>query len=314
MSIVYHYCSIESFISIISTGTIRASNIQKSNDILEIQNAIDIFTYACNSAIQSFKKENTNLPYEVSTFFEKWDACSCLQHILNNNTLIYYCACFTEARDLLSQWRGYGDNGNGICIGFDDSYFKQLQKSLLFDYRPVNYSFEVAKKEWASRTLQNLNALASKNSSIIDYENFLWHITSTMVYDTVFYKNSCFFEEKERRLVYYPFGATPNLLNRNRQIGYNNRFDLFYDKMSNIIDIPTEYANFYIETINFAKQGNTIKSYVDINFKNNLPYIIPEIILGPKTEMDDLDLRLFLYKHGIDPRLVKIKKSSVSLQ
>lgn len=30
-----------------------------------------------------------------------------------------YCACFSARGDDLSQWRGYGDNGAGVCIEFD---------------------------------------------------------------------------------------------------------------------------------------------------------------------------------------------------
>lgn len=38
-----------------------------------------------------------------------------------------YCACFSAKGDDLSQWRGYGDNGAGVCLGFDLS---EIQKKL----------------------------------------------------------------------------------------------------------------------------------------------------------------------------------------
>ncbi len=38
--------------------------------------------------------------------------------------------CLSEAPDLLSQWRGYGDDGNGFSIGFSKQYLINLQCSL----------------------------------------------------------------------------------------------------------------------------------------------------------------------------------------
>lgn len=33
-------------------------------------------------------------------------------------TVVLYAACFSEEKDLLSQWRGYANNGAGVAIGF----------------------------------------------------------------------------------------------------------------------------------------------------------------------------------------------------
>jgi Protein of unknown function (DUF2971) len=32
-----------------------------------------------------------------------------------------FCVCFSRALDDLAQWRGYGDSGKGVCVGFDRS-------------------------------------------------------------------------------------------------------------------------------------------------------------------------------------------------
>ena len=317
MSTVYHYCTIDAFMSIISSGTIRASNIQKSNDITEIRNAIDIFSHALSKAIYEFNKTHEDLPYELQNFLRTWKTCDAydyMENMLDNNALIYYCACFSEARDLLSQWRGYGDDGKGVCIGFEDICFEPLKDSISFDYRPVHYVSSTEIEKWYSDILTDLNFSASKNATLVDYENLFNHIISKMVYEVVFYKDQRFSEEREHRLVFYPFGAVRNLKNRSRQISYQNCYDPFFDKMIDIIDHRIECSDFYISSLDFSKHGNTVKSYVDINFKEKISYIISEIILGPKTKMDDLELRLFLYKHGLDPRTVKIRESDVTLQ
>jgi hypothetical protein len=34
--------------------------------------------------------------------------------------------CLSEEGDLLSQWRGYADDGCGVAIGFESSFFSDL--------------------------------------------------------------------------------------------------------------------------------------------------------------------------------------------
>lgn len=41
-SVVYHYCSMASFLSILKTNSLRLSNITKSNDPTEITNVIPV--------------------------------------------------------------------------------------------------------------------------------------------------------------------------------------------------------------------------------------------------------------------------------
>jgi len=42
-----------------------------------------------------------------------------LQALRDADPLEVYVACFSAVDDDLSQWRGYGDNGAGVCLGFD---------------------------------------------------------------------------------------------------------------------------------------------------------------------------------------------------
>jgi hypothetical protein len=38
--------------------------------------------------------------------------------------------CLSEDGDLLSQWRGYADDGRGVAIGFESSFFSNLIDSM----------------------------------------------------------------------------------------------------------------------------------------------------------------------------------------
>ena len=45
--------------------------------------------------------------YELKTMGQHW-----------YDDYITYAICFSERGDSLSQWRGYADDGSGVCIGF----------------------------------------------------------------------------------------------------------------------------------------------------------------------------------------------------
>lgn len=49
-----------------------------------------------------------------------------------------------------------------------------------------------------------------------------------------------------------------------------------------------------------------------MNFKDKKDSIIFEIVIGPKSNLDDKDLRLFLIAHGYDLSKVQIVKSKAS--
>lgn len=56
-----------------------------------------------------------------------------INQYLKHQSLI---TCFSFENDLLSQWRAYGQDGEGMAIGFDFAYLKRLfegQKEILID-------------------------------------------------------------------------------------------------------------------------------------------------------------------------------------
>ena len=44
----------------------------------------------------------------------------------NHADFRYYVTCFSYQNDLLSQWRGYADDGRGAAIGFDLDVLKEV--------------------------------------------------------------------------------------------------------------------------------------------------------------------------------------------
>lgn len=310
-SVVYHYCSTDTFFKIVEKSQLRMFNIMKSNDSLEVTYCLDEFRKALKIACIKHKTENPENG-AFREFFESLDIDSVIDSV-NNESLTYYAICFSEDGDLLSQWRGYADDAKGIAIGFNTQMLKKSTDYKNFKYNPIQYQISNVKDDLIKYILSKFKSVHCDSvlPSRQDYENALQDITSAMVYNAVFYKSPAFKEEKEWRLVYYPFGNIRNLLLRHkaRDMSANQ---LFYDRMIDISQNSSSSLIFQRNPISFLKRNNSITSFVDINFNQSLPYFIPELVLGPKCEMDDLDFRLFLVTKGIDLTFTKIHKSSAS--
>ncbi len=102
--IIYHYCSVETFTNIINNRSFWLSDVYNTNDPLEINYLIN-------------QLEIGNLRTSLETFS---DVCK------NYKPLTPYVGCFSKEHDLLSQWRGYADDGYGLAIGFNPKYFERL--------------------------------------------------------------------------------------------------------------------------------------------------------------------------------------------
>ena len=109
---LFHYCSNSAFVSIISTREIWASEFSLSNDLLEGKWIREIFKeYCIEKGVHDF---------EQSTL---------VGDLANAATVIGGAGfCMSEEGDLLSQWRGYADDGAGVSIGFSKEYFEALGK------------------------------------------------------------------------------------------------------------------------------------------------------------------------------------------
>lgn len=308
--IVYHYCSVQTFEKIIRNSTIRATNIRKSNDYTEIINTLEVFMDAIPVALEKYWNDHPE-DEVFDEFLQNLDVETLVKGTIDNPSCIYYCACFSEARDLLSQWRGYADNGRGVAIGFKDVYFMKSSDPRHFSYKPIVYDLFRQKRqliEYLYEIIADVRKHKGTAVTCADYENTFNGILSTMVYNTVFCKNGAFAEERERRLVYYPFHNVMNLMSRNKS-SHIGAYQMYYDRMGESGQYTSEFNGIQKGQIEFMTKDNEIVSYVDLNFKNILPYCIKEIVLGPKNQMDDMDLRLFLHMNGIDMASTKITRS-----
>lgn len=308
-NIIYHYCSLETFLSIINYSAIRLSNIYKSNDQEEAQYCFDAFENTLRNSCLEFSKK-----YGDRRFFNKIDYKGLVSRAVINETLIYYAACFSAEADLLSQWRGYANDGKGVAIGFYSRNFILAQDYKNIKFNKITYDMDIVKNELHNYVIEKLKKsyLKKKNcTGISSYTDAINDIISGMVYNAVFYKNPAFREENEWRLVFYPFGNIRNLLINHKTMDLSSN-QLFYDRMYESIEYKRDYNGLVRGNLQFRCTDDKIISYVDMDFNEIKASMIAEIVIGPKSNIDDKDLRLFLMSNGYDLSRINIRKSTAT--
>ncbi|MEL7571278.1 MAG: DUF2971 domain-containing protein, partial [Eubacteriaceae bacterium] len=186
--LVYHYCSVETFLNIVQSKTLWLSDILKSNDSKECTWIKDRIN---NQIIEHLSKTDA----VALNAWNEW-------YISADMTT--YVTCFSERKDFLSQWRAYAQDGKGLAIGFLKKHLLELNDNLpthmIFD--KVIYN-EKQQKRFIDETA---NACISKM-----IQKGVGHIALSFDSDYKvkfpLYKNSSFDEEKEWRIIFtsYPY-------------------------------------------------------------------------------------------------------------
>lgn len=140
-SVFYHYCSVDTFLSIINNSNIWLSDAEKTNDYTEMKWLFSKIHETVEQALLSYQKffseevilKSKKLTYQIA------------ENLLNKKAPIVqnsksFLACFSESGDLLSQWRAYGNDGNGIAIGFNPSIFEKFKDESYYIMSKVIYS------------------------------------------------------------------------------------------------------------------------------------------------------------------------------
>lgn len=315
--ILYHYCSLDTFFNIIKNRTLWLSDISKSNDSNELillkkdMHATVVAKYASYldelvKTVEEKVKEN----YEyVSECLSKSKIIK--EHFENNisflstenNYLNTWGICFSEEGDLLSQWRGYADDAQGISIGFSKDYFKTScellseEPLILMKLDKVHYS-----EEYVKSIISNNAKLYSLNleSSPEEVAEVLGKVLSITSRESPFYKKSSFSEEREWRL------------------SISNLFPGDFDKSSYLDALKKSNSSLFpleIKDWNYiVKQGGLV-SYIEL-YLNNIEQAISSIIIGPKSKCSVADIKAFLIFHGLlkdkCDKSIEVKKSDSS--
>lgn len=277
--IVYHYCSLESLNSILKNRSLRLTNILKSNDSMEIswisryydaefkrayENASDLFRSKISSErLMGYVKLFTD------EFFDE-----------NHADFRYYVTCFSYQNDLLSQWRGYADDGRGAAIGFDLDVLKEVVHQIVHEL--VDEIEKILQKEEQCR--ESIEEKQDYEIEVLDkVMNCFEKKFLKLFQESVYMKNPFFREESEIRLC--EFSPKPFLMGREVELSLGARL----------------YNYSY-----YVKESQLI-SYVDFDFSDCFDRLIKELVIGPKCLMSERDMEYYLTTLGLSN--CRVKKS-----
>lgn len=195
--------------------------------------------------------------------------------------------CLSEKPDLLSQWRGYADDGQGFAIGFDKSYLDELAKSQVKGesrfrigkvlYEPAEHEvalkpiYDEIRKLIDSGTLKvhkfgliNMpsdDEIKKKADERINATKTLYHKAVGVFPSAHMLKSKAFSEEAEWRLVSH----------------------LFRDSGDSAL---------------FRAAGNRLVPYREVRLKQLATKSITQVYVGPKNITPDFVIKKFLELNG----------------
>lgn len=300
--VLYHYCSLDTFFNIMKKHSIWLSDVTKSNDSNELVWA----TQQCEIAvIKKFleyserMKANDNF---INTRFRDFNKITDqFQSMDTSKSLKSWVFCLSEKGDNLGQWRGYADDGKGVSIGFNRDYFISKIVPTEFQTDHMYYMFDkIQYGEFdASELLEpdNIDILTTS----CDYEKLESCFKRMMVYSIILaplYKSAVFEEEAEWRIVFWIHtselekGAIPSM---------------------NLLGNAD--ARFEIIDYSFVAKNNTLVSHIELKIKD-IKSAIASVIIGPKSNLTELDVKLFLISlgllHDVKDESIKVSRSSAS--
>lgn len=274
--VLFHYCSNESFCSVINSGTIWLSSLSLSNDSMEGKWLKSLFKGACEQAGIAGR--------DIGAILESFDL---LLEICDGLAF-----CLSEAEDMLSQWRGYAANGEGVCIGFRSEFLSQGQAAVEersgYKLTKINYG-RVAEENSLDKVVSSLKA--SSDQGYISFPGIFsapeddagwekwWRQSLSaklsvilLVSELFAVKNPAFREEREWRLL---------------------SLDFRLPEMS----------------VLFRARGHSLIPYrvypMDLTMNP-----VSQVILGPKNQSKEKDVERFLKSKGFPD--VEVSRSAAS--
>lgn len=338
--VLYHYCSIETFLKIIESRIIRLCDMCKSNDAMEtkwlIRQANDIITPIINSdrshsrrtqnrhtvvanpidrldnmlqntmikstKMQEFLNQPIKGSFEIKSstidltksFIDNYNEIlisgelrknivEYLDQAINEASSIAWAMCFSSIPDSLSQWRGYGDDGTGMMIGFSSSYLASITaKNLLTD----EYQIGLSKVEYPRTDSEFMEILklyhVDDTASDLEKIKICIQALRRAQHLPPIYKHPSFSEEKEWRIFFM----------------INDPTNVWYNEEQIIGDSSYFAGKFKMMPKSFFSRKNQIVSYVPFEIQD-IGAAIKRICIGPKAKITIGDIKHILVQYGL---------------
>ena len=293
--IVYHYCSLETFKNIIANKSLWLCDVQKSNDSKECMALPE-----CIKELAVEQNLRETYPPEQRKLFDRFI------NFLGHSVRHTYTICFSRKRDDLNQWRGYASDGTGLCIGFRKHFFMQLNKPewpvLLF--KSVDYT-EKGIENCAESYLEELKGIIDGSIKYgermcnTDQDELLHRLFTT----SSTFKKTSFYEEAEERLIF----STSSYVTDYRRIQVQKCADVYLDRGRQEY-FKTQTHDFELSALKYRIARNQLQGYYELSFAPIKDELISEIIIGPKSLVQEEDIYLFLAAYGYHEKEMDNKK------
>lgn len=290
---LYHYCTLESFLSIFRNSSIWLSDVQKSNDRREMewfrQAYYDYILEKYEKSADEDIKKICEIIFSLAANdgFEKCPSWLIPAAKSNSKEIVdtlfslrTYAFCLSEMPDSLGQWRGYANDGKGVAIGFSREYLSGITG---YGLRCPKFNFLLGDISYR----KDLNSLFDKMFDLHDktkIEEFVMHSIFDLTHASALYKHPSFKEEKEWRVIY----SMEDIEVTKNELSF---FD--FEKLSS----EKYNLNFEAPTIDYIAKDSNIVPHIEIKIKN-LNKAIDSIIIGPKCDVSERDIRHVLVKTG----------------
>lgn len=328
---IYHYCSLDTFMAIIQNKCIRLSDLNKTNDYMEKKWASEVIKSNSSENILKEKLDKFNIEMNLTEDYwydeginnhsEYYDRE--VKNVLFNNRPVLI-TCFSKEKDLLSQWRAYGQDGEGIAIGFNYNLLKKLNrhnKNIDFELRnnivikDVIYK-DVKQKKCIGELIENCILYIgnmfkedivriSDNFStyfIDEFDAFCEVLVDCLEMISCTIKNPAFSEEKEIRIIYDP-----------RLYNHEDVGDISESDAKEHFEKIKEKNDFLVNPLKYMKKNNQLVAYSDLDFSKLInSKIINEVVIGPKLNVSENDIYYFLIANGYDANEIKITHSKAT--
>jgi hypothetical protein len=202
LPLLAHYTSIATLERIAQTGEIWFSNPLYMNDVDELRYGMNLGMHAVRS--HAGLRETCPPPHYNALL----DAFEVLYATFDSESAfdVYVFSCSEHDEEigddgLLSMWRGYGGDGNGVAIVFDMGQLLAARTPLLV--RQVQYLSYEASEAWMDHKLHRFaQALQRQGGSVEEMKLAAAALFERIKLFALFTKHRGFHEEREWRIVY----------------------------------------------------------------------------------------------------------------
>jgi hypothetical protein len=249
-----HYTNLAGFRGIIESGHLWASNVAFLNDKEELLHGV-----------KCAKRVVTNVLKDSKLRLWRDAVGDVVKQIEDGRLPNTYAACFCERTDLLSQWRAYGGNEQGISIAFDLGGLRLLASGKRSFLAPVEYGLIHGKATLRRNLRERLLAINEDDFIAMD-------------------------ESEKRDTVY---NVLSELIPRFKHKGFEDEREW---------RLAVQHATLR-SSVNFRVNKNVIVPYVSLG-NHPLPIKYVRIGPGVEMDLTKRSISIFLEAKGYDVRIL----------